>query len=191
MRRTFGSVERYAERNGIEVTRDRRGGQRYEVIEYNVPGATSYGCKDLEEVMQAINEILYEQDQRKRKAGVKLSRDGSDIVITARPETSNQECKIVCNLEQAQDLVDKLGELTNLVKRSISDRYWTAEWMTMPDSLWRYRDGELCYLSNGVPGQRRWHRCGSQVAPDRMDTLYTKLNMDCAIANLDLQGTEL
>lgn len=52
---TLKSAEYYCEANNIEVTRVRG---TYRVIELNVSGATEYECRTLEEVRDAVGEIL-------------------------------------------------------------------------------------------------------------------------------------
>lgn len=179
MRRTFGSVERYGERYGIEVTRDRRAGNRYEVIEYNVPGATSYGCKNLDEVMTAINEILYEQGKRKQKAEAeaKAKTDNQsefDKLVHFQITTDHGVINVETTSQVAADLVK--------VVQAELDRIGTLYWADVrkvwgqPDKyviLWKNQGGILYYWNEPT---RTWIRCSGQAEISSMDRLYAKLS---------------
>ena len=56
---TFRRLRLMADRHNIEISREHKSeGERYQVIQCNVPGATEYGCSDLEDVYHAIREII-------------------------------------------------------------------------------------------------------------------------------------
>lgn len=59
MRMNFAGISAWAARHNIEIgTAHKSDGERYQVIQCGVPGATEYGCRNLVEVIEAINEII-------------------------------------------------------------------------------------------------------------------------------------